>query len=330
MCCRRAARVSPFADFPHRAARALPNRDGFAPPSRVVAAPTLARMPGDPRTPADLLAAALRADPARAFVTFHDDATGERAELSVATFANWVAKAANLARDELGLQVGDRVGIALPPHWQAMVWWQACWSAGLVVVPVLPAAPGAASGPPGVPLSALVRPVTWDDDALPAPAADEVVALGLGPMGLPVPGATPPPGALDHDREIHGYGDRFDPPPGLSPDAPALAAPRGDRTAGELADAARAAAARWALGPADRVLVAVPLTDEAAAVATLLAPLVSGAAVVLLRHSERADDETLARRVESEGVTALVTGGAGPGGTALTSRLRRAGLRHLD
>ena len=53
------------------------------------------------RTPADLLRSALAADPARPLVTFYDDATGERVELSVATFANWVAKTANLLQDEL-------------------------------------------------------------------------------------------------------------------------------------------------------------------------------------------------------------------------------------
>ena len=39
--------------------------------------------------------------PARPLVTFYDDATGERVELSVATYANWVAKTAGLAQDEL-------------------------------------------------------------------------------------------------------------------------------------------------------------------------------------------------------------------------------------
>ena len=39
-----------------------------------------------------LLAELLRADAGRPLVTFYDDATGERVELSVATYANWVAK----------------------------------------------------------------------------------------------------------------------------------------------------------------------------------------------------------------------------------------------
>ena len=59
-----------------------------------------------PAGPTHLLDAALRRDPARPLITFYDDATDERTELSVTTFANWVAKTANLARDDLGLEPG--------------------------------------------------------------------------------------------------------------------------------------------------------------------------------------------------------------------------------
>ena len=45
---------------------------------------------------ADVLARQLRADSSRPLITFYDDATGERVELSVTTYANWVAKAASL------------------------------------------------------------------------------------------------------------------------------------------------------------------------------------------------------------------------------------------
>ncbi|HET6211502.1 MAG TPA: TIGR03089 family protein, partial [Micromonosporaceae bacterium] len=39
-----------------------------------------------------LLARAVAAEPARPLITYYDDATGERTELSAATLANWVAK----------------------------------------------------------------------------------------------------------------------------------------------------------------------------------------------------------------------------------------------
>ena len=99
----------------------------------------------DPMNPAGTAPDQGRADVLRAraaeratapLVTFYDDATGERIELSGATFGNWVAKTANLLVDGLGAEPGDQVALALPPHWQTAVWLFACWSAGLVVAPV--------------------------------------------------------------------------------------------------------------------------------------------------------------------------------------------------
>jgi hypothetical protein len=43
-------------------------------------------------------------------ITYYDDATGERIELSTVTLANWAAKTANLLRDELGAGPGSRIG----------------------------------------------------------------------------------------------------------------------------------------------------------------------------------------------------------------------------
>ena len=85
--------------------------------------------------PPELLDRALRADPARPLLTFYDDATDERTELSVATFANWVAKTANLLQDDLGAGPGATLSLDLPPHWQAAVWLQSAWMLGLQVVP---------------------------------------------------------------------------------------------------------------------------------------------------------------------------------------------------
>jgi uncharacterized protein (TIGR03089 family) len=257
-------------------------------------------------TAATLLDGALRADPARVLLTFFDDATGERTELSVATFANWVAKTANLCRDELGLDIGARVAIALPLHWQAAVWWQACWASGLVGLPVR-------RGEPVPPCDVAVVALDSNAAAATTPgagSAGDVVGLGLGPMGLPVAGrAVPDIVTLDYDREVHGHGDRFAPPGGLSPGTPALASDAGERTAGELTELAAAAAARWGLSTGDRTLLTTPYGDERALLAGLLVPLAAGSAAVLCRHLERLDDEALARRIATEGVTA-VTGPA--------------------
>ncbi|MBL3753101.1 TIGR03089 family protein, partial [Mycobacteroides abscessus] len=61
-------------------------------------------------------------------ITYYDDATGERIELSTATLANWAAKTANLLRDELGGGPSTRVAVLLPAHWQTAevlfgIWW---------------------------------------------------------------------------------------------------------------------------------------------------------------------------------------------------------------
>jgi uncharacterized protein (TIGR03089 family) len=81
-------------------------------------------------TPTDLLAAELRADGSRPFLTFYDDGSGERVELSVATTANWVAKTANYLLDEHGVDEGDEVSVLLPIHWQTAVVVLATWAAG--------------------------------------------------------------------------------------------------------------------------------------------------------------------------------------------------------
>jgi uncharacterized protein (TIGR03089 family) len=81
----------------------------------------------------DLLAARLRSDAARPLVTFYDDATGERVELSVATYANWVAKTAGLVQDELDVERGALVLVDLPTHWLGAVWLGAAWTVGLCV-----------------------------------------------------------------------------------------------------------------------------------------------------------------------------------------------------
>ncbi|MDQ1668070.1 MAG: hypothetical protein QOE40_131 [Actinomycetota bacterium] len=265
--------------------------------------------PVPPRTPAVLLEAALRADPARALLTYYDDATAERTELSVMTFANWVAKTANLCRDELGLDVGATVAIDLPLHWQAAVWWQACWAGGLVpsapTVPTPVRAGAAAAATTARAYDVAVVAVGADH---PAPLADAVVGLGLGPMGLPVPGRpTPPEVTLDYDREVHGHGDRFT-PPRLEPGSPAVTLGAQTLTAAELGDAVAEAVARWGLTPADRVLTTMPFGPLPSLLGGLLGPLASGAGAVLCANLDRIDAAALARRVDQEAVTRVTPG----------------------
>jgi len=241
--------------------------------------------PGVPTGPWALLDEALRRDPARPLLTFYDDATDERTELSVATFGNWVAKTANLVRDDLGVDAGATVSVDLPVHWQSAVWLQACWMLGLHVLPASTAADLA---------------VVAYGGAAPADAG-EVVALGLGPMGLPRRDATAPAGTtLDYDREVHGHGDRFLPVAPPEPSAPALTADGEVHTGADLVAAARSAPAPPA---GARLLVAEPLAGLRAVLAGLLVPLVTEATAVLCRHL---DPTRLPGRIRQEGLVAAV------------------------
>jgi acyl-coenzyme A synthetase/AMP-(fatty) acid ligase len=84
-------------------------------------------------TPAGLLQGQLRRDGARPLLTWYDDATGERIELSVATAANWAVKTANLLADEHGLEPGDVVGLSPTSHWLSFVALLGAWAAGIGV-----------------------------------------------------------------------------------------------------------------------------------------------------------------------------------------------------
>ncbi|HZD72980.1 MAG TPA: TIGR03089 family protein, partial [Actinomycetota bacterium] len=82
----------------------------------------------------------------RPLVTWYHAALGQRVELSLRTFGNWVAKTANLLVDELGLEPGDRAGVLLPSHWLGPVVLAACWRAGVSAVPAGPGRTGARGG----------------------------------------------------------------------------------------------------------------------------------------------------------------------------------------
>jgi acyl-CoA synthetase (AMP-forming)/AMP-acid ligase II len=78
----------------------------------------------------ELLSRELRRDGARPFLTWYDDATGDRVELSVATTANWAAKIANFLTDELDVQPGDAVTVDPALHWTTAVVLLGAWTAG--------------------------------------------------------------------------------------------------------------------------------------------------------------------------------------------------------
>lgn len=82
----------------------------------------------------DLLLREARRDGARPLITWYDDATGDRVELSVATTANWAAKIANHLVAELDVQPGDEVRVDPVLHWSTAVVLLGAWTAGARVV----------------------------------------------------------------------------------------------------------------------------------------------------------------------------------------------------
>lgn len=246
------------------------------------------------RTPADLLSSALAADPGRPLVTFYDDATGERVELSVATFANWVAKTANLLQNDLSVEPGDRVALLLPLHWQTAVWLLACSSVGAVadMNGVPKAADVAVSGPAPESLEAARA------------CSGSRIALALRPLGGRFP--QPPEGFADYALEVPGQGDRFTPYQPVDPKAPALIVAGREFSGAEVVQRAQAEAPELGLtGPGSRILSALPFDTWEGLNSGLYGPLATGGSVVLCRNLDRLGEDALTKRVESERVTVI-------------------------
>jgi uncharacterized protein (TIGR03089 family) len=231
----------------------------------------------------------LAADPGRPFVTYYDEASGERTELSVRSLANWVAKTHHLLIDELGLRPGDAAQIALPAHWISVPVLLGCLSAGLALSPdagdaaVAFVAPGTAPDADGVPDIYAVNPsaaAIGFRDCAPAGCQDYVTSVR--------PHADAWPGT----GQWAGAGDPC--LPGLSR---AETGERGaQRAAGlGLATGGRLLSTRYWHGPDDWV-------------DTLLAPLAVGASVVYVRNLPDGPDgeAILERRAQQERTTATL------------------------
>ena len=244
-------------------------------------------------TPYDLLMAAVAADRARPLVTYIDEGTGERTELSTATFENWVAKTANLLVDDLDAQPGTRVALLLPLHWQTAVWLAACWATGCV------------AAPEGNPAAADV--VVAHTERLPEIDAAlrsgrDVLSLSL--LALARPGGHASAGVVDYDVEIRSYGDRFAANAPTPPTAPALALASGQVLDGsELVTAAEVAARRW--GAPRRLVTAWAPDTVDGVLAALVVPLLTGGAAVLARGFDGADGARLHDLLDTEGAEAL-------------------------
>lgn len=229
------------------------------------------------------LAHALRHDPGRPLVTFYDHATGERTELSVTTYANWVAKAASLLVEECDLERGGTVRVDLPPHWLSTVFAGAAWTVGAALVPSGEDADVLVCGPDGLDAAAGL-----------AGGSTVVLACSLHPLGRPFAEGVPD-GVLDVGAEIWSQPDAFTPwdPPGE--DDVAL----GGATALTQGEMMQAAAAGTLLDDGGRLLsVADPASPPGTA--TFTEPLARSGSLVLVRHP---DPARLERVVSDERVT---------------------------
>jgi uncharacterized protein (TIGR03089 family) len=213
----------------------------------------------------EVLAAQLRRDPGRPLVTFYDHATDERVELSVTTYANWVAKASGLLTEVADLERGMSLRIDLPPHWLSTVFLGAAWTVGLQVT-TSDDPDAVVCGPEGL------------DRWAPRAATVPVLACSLRPLGVRF--ADPlPAGVLDVGVEIWSQPDGFtawDPPTDddLATD---------DLTQRQVHDLT--AAVGSVLTDGDRLLsVADPASPPG--MATFTEPLGRGGSLVLVRNPD--------------------------------------------
>lgn len=224
---------------------------------------------------------ALRADGSQPLLTYYDDTTGERTELSAITTANWAAKTANMIRDEFGLMPGDVVAVDLPAHWQTAAVLLGTWWAGVHVR------------------------LGYSDDAGLAfcstdtlervDAAPEIAVVSLDPFGMPMRDL--PIGLTDYAASVRVHGDQFRPGGSVGP---AL----DDRTVDEVIGEATAFAAEAGITAGSRIMSTRTWGDADDLIANLLATLISGGSLVQVAHPDAAK---LPARADSEKVTASLT-----------------------
>jgi uncharacterized protein (TIGR03089 family) len=227
-----------------------------------------------------LLDPLMATDPAGPRITYYDDATGERIELSTVTLANWAAKTANLLRDELGAGPGSRVAVLLPAHWQTAAVLFGIWWVGAEVV---------LSPDEGADIALCTADRLSDADA--AVGAGEVAVLSLDPFGKPVDDL--PVGVTDYATSVRVHGDQVTPErhPG-----PALNA----RSVTDVLAAAQSSAAAQDFTAGDRVLSTASWNTPDELTDGLLAVFAAGASLVQVANP---DAGVLDRRRQMEKVT---------------------------
>jgi uncharacterized protein (TIGR03089 family) len=225
----------------------------------------------------------LASDPAGPRITYYDDATGERIELSTATLANWAAKTGNLLRDELGAGPASRVAVLLPAHWQTAAVLFGIWWIGAEVV----LGPGSGEGQADVALCTADRL----DEADAAVGVGEIAALSLDPFGKPV--ADLPVGVTDYATSVRAHGDQISPErhPGPALDG---------RSVTDVLAGAQGSAAAQGFTAADRLLSTRSWDTADDLMDNMLAVFTAGASLVQVANPE---PTVLDRRRQTEKVT---------------------------
>jgi uncharacterized protein (TIGR03089 family) len=230
-------------------------------------------------TPERQFADLLAAEPSRPFVTYYDEASGERSELSVKSLANWVAKTHHLLGTELGLGVGDTALVAVPAHWISVPILLGCLTAGLEVT---------SHGATDV---AFVTPATLS-------AADAADVYAIAPHSAAVgfrDGA--PDGSNDYVTAVRPQADAW-------PTVHLTAGPNDPCLPGLTRAQAVERAQAVGLAPGERLLTTRGWSGPEDWIETVLAPLAVGGSVVIVANCT--DDEVIARRVEQERATRAI------------------------
>ncbi|GIH14172.1 TIGR03089 family protein [Rugosimonospora africana] len=239
-----------------------------------------------------------RTESGRPLLTYYDDATGERVELTAEALGSWAARTANLMREGCGMGIGSRAAMLLPPHWQTAAVLLGAWSTGVAVSFRLAALAGLPSSGPDAdaPLDATF--VSWkrlDDWLEDVPPADHRFVLGLAAAGAPM--REVPDGYRDYIAEVRRYSDL---PPSYLPERAEPATVDGT-TFGSWEILAREVAGVQELRPGDRLLIDAAEHDHP--LKWLLAPLSAGASVVLCANLDR---DRMNSRIEAEGITRVL------------------------
>jgi uncharacterized protein (TIGR03089 family) len=234
----------------------------------------------------------------RPILTFYDDRTGERRELTAAALGELAGRVARLLREGCGLRAGARVAVKAPPHWQTAAVVLGAWSVGAALSFRLAATAGlkALDSTDGELLDAVFVERTRIDDWLDdVPDARHRFVLRLAPGG-DVP---------DGYRDLVTAMAEF---PGTLPAyglvRPSDAASADGTSFGAWGRLASEIAARWDLRPGDRVLI--DANENEHPFKWLLTPLSVGATVVLCANLDR---DGLDARIAAERVTRVVADG---------------------